>query len=121
MGDINPRPLLTKEQADAWEDGWSLAHEAARCGHARANWKDPNWGTPEYKGDEKCEACAAVAKARAEAFEEAARWHDAQRQPWSELAHSIRYGPSDKLTSALERRDHHEESAAAIRAAKDKP
>ena len=41
-----------------------LDYEPAKCGHARANWKDPNWGTPDYKGEEKCEACAAVAAAR---------------------------------------------------------
>lgn len=44
-----------------FEEGWSVAHEPALCGHARANWKDPNFGTPEYDGDERCEFCAALA------------------------------------------------------------
>ncbi len=51
----------TKETEEkAWEEGWSLAHEPAKCGHARANYKDPKWGTSEYQGDEKCEACAQI-------------------------------------------------------------
>ncbi len=44
------------------EAGWAHAHEPARCGHARGNCKDPNYGTPEYDGDERCEVCALVAK-----------------------------------------------------------
>ena len=42
------------------EAAWSLAHEPAKCGHARANCKDPKFGTPEYEGNEKCEFCAAL-------------------------------------------------------------
>ena len=50
-----------REKADnAWNEAWDLAHEPARCGHVRANYKDPKFGTPEYKGNEKCEACAEV-------------------------------------------------------------
>jgi len=44
-----------------FEQGWMASHENAPCGHARANWKDPNYGTPEYDGDERCEFCAALA------------------------------------------------------------
>lgn len=39
------------------EEVWDAAHEAAPCGHARANYKDPKYGTPEYKGEERCEVC----------------------------------------------------------------
>ncbi len=39
------------------ERGWNLAHEPAKCGHARANYKDPDFGTPDYGGNEKCEVC----------------------------------------------------------------
>ena len=58
--------LTDEAQMAAWEEGWSLAHEPARCGHARANWKDPNWGTAEYEGAEKCEFCEAVEALRAD-------------------------------------------------------
>ena len=55
-----------REQAfNAYCEGWDVAHEPARCGHARANYKDPEFGTPEYKGNEKCEACAEVEALRA--------------------------------------------------------
>ena len=43
-----------------YNGGFEIAHEPAPCGHARGNWKDPVYGTPEYDGDERCEACAAV-------------------------------------------------------------
>ena len=41
-------------------DGWDVAHEPAPCGHARANWKDPKYSTPEYEGEERCEFCDAL-------------------------------------------------------------
>ncbi len=44
----------------AFDEGFQMAHDPAKCGHARANYKDPAWGTPEYAGNEQCEACAAV-------------------------------------------------------------
>lgn len=47
-----------------FRDGWELAHEPAECGHARANWKDPKFGTPDYRGQERCEFCDALAAAR---------------------------------------------------------
>ena len=56
--------LLADEREKAAQFEWNLAHEPAKCGHARANWKDPQWGTPEYKGHEKCEACQAIAAER---------------------------------------------------------
>lgn len=60
--------LLADEREKAKLEGeefmWNLAHEPARCGHARANWKDPEWGTPAYKGHEKCEACQTIAVER---------------------------------------------------------
>ena len=37
-------------------------HAPASCGHARANWKDPKFGTPEYRGEEQCEVCVLVAE-----------------------------------------------------------
>ena len=43
-----------------FDEGFTMAHENAPCGHARANLKDPNFGTPEYDGDERCEFCAAL-------------------------------------------------------------
>ena len=48
------------------EAAWNLAHEPAKCGHARANYKDPKWGTPEYDGDEKCEFCVALRESGAQ-------------------------------------------------------
>jgi uncharacterized protein YuzE len=38
------------------------ATNPAACGHARANWKDPKWGTSEYRGEERCEFCEALTK-----------------------------------------------------------
>jgi hypothetical protein len=49
-----------------FREGWRLAHEPARCGHARANYKDPKYGTLEYQGDEKCEACSLFAELQKE-------------------------------------------------------
>jgi len=46
------------------KEAWKIAHEPAKCGHARANWKDPKYGTPEYDGDERCEVCAEVERLR---------------------------------------------------------
>ena len=43
-----------------FERGWMAAHENAPCGHARANWKDPKYGTREYEGEERCEFCDAT-------------------------------------------------------------
>ncbi len=51
---------LRKRAYNAYSEGWATAHEPAPCGHARANHKDPEFGTPEYKGNEKCEACTEV-------------------------------------------------------------
>ena len=61
MSDID---LTDPKQRAAWEDGWELAHEPARCGHARANYKDPNYGTADYRGEEKCEFCSGVERGR---------------------------------------------------------
>jgi hypothetical protein len=58
-------------------DGFQQAHEPARCGHARGNWKDPKYGTPEYKGDERCEVCELVKALR-------------KRKPEAELKHVLR-------------------------------
>ncbi len=44
-----------------FDEGFTMAHEPAGCGHARANWKDPDYGTTDYSGNEKCEFCAALA------------------------------------------------------------
>ena len=56
---------------DTFEKGWTTAHEPAKCGHARANWKDPQFGTTEYAGNERCEFCDAITayRARIEALE----------------------------------------------------
>src|SRR5258708_1887157 len=48
-----------------YAEAWDLAHSPAKCGHARANWKDPKYGTPEYQGDERCEVCALIAESYA--------------------------------------------------------
>lgn len=66
---ISKVDLTDPVQMTAWEEGWNLAHEPAKCGHARANYKDPNFGTPEYRGDEKCEFCAALAAKIADAID----------------------------------------------------
>jgi hypothetical protein len=57
------RALYAAAKQGGWEEGWDRAHEPAKCGHARANYKDPKYGTPEYKGEEECEFCAALAAA----------------------------------------------------------
>ena len=41
--------------------GWAAGHEPAACGHARANRKDPMFGTQEYEGNEHCEVCELIA------------------------------------------------------------
>lgn len=51
--------IIAQAIREAEQRIWSLAHDPAKCGHARANYKDPNYGTPEYHGDEKCDACEA--------------------------------------------------------------
>lgn len=38
--------------------GWDMAHESLLCGHARANLRDPKYGTTAYQGEERCEMCA---------------------------------------------------------------
>ena len=47
---------------NGYGDGWHAAHEAAPCGHAHVHWRDPNWGTPDYDGDETCDVCDAEAE-----------------------------------------------------------
>lgn len=56
---IELRPLTDPpdDYTIGWIHAWELAHDTAGCGHARANWKDPKYGTPEYDGDERCEVC----------------------------------------------------------------
>lgn len=49
-----------------FERGWALAHESAKCGHARANWRDSNYGSEAYSGDEKCEVCAEMERLKAD-------------------------------------------------------
>jgi len=42
--------------------GFELAHESAKCGHARANYRDPNYKPRDTECDSsKCEFCAALA------------------------------------------------------------
>jgi hypothetical protein len=45
------------EARDQWYSGWQTAHESAPCGHARANIRDPKFGTWDYQGEERCEMC----------------------------------------------------------------
>ena len=71
---VSDRALLSPADAlllRAEEVGWDRAHESATCGHARANYRDPQWGTPEYAGNERCEFCDAVSalQARIESLE----------------------------------------------------
>jgi hypothetical protein len=48
--------------------GFELAHELAKCGHARANYRDPNYKKGDTECDSsKCEFCVAIAQQRAEA------------------------------------------------------
>lgn len=65
---------------------WDTAHEPAKCGHARANWKDPKYGTPEYDGDERCEVCAEIERLR-EALE---FYADKQNYVSGELWHALK-------------------------------
>lgn len=51
---------LNAEYQRGYSEGWDVAHEPAPCGHARANWKDPEYGTDDYKGNEVCEFCDAL-------------------------------------------------------------
>lgn len=55
------RQTIRDYVAAAEQRGWDLAHEPAKCGHARANYKDPKYGTPDYQGEEECEFCTALA------------------------------------------------------------
>jgi hypothetical protein len=57
------RALYAAAKQAGWEEGWDRAHEPAKCGHARANYKDPKYGTSKYAGEEECEFCAALAAA----------------------------------------------------------
>lgn len=56
-----------RDEVEIFHEGFATAHENAGCGHARANWRDPNYGTDNYRGEERCEFCDALTKARAEA------------------------------------------------------
>ncbi len=61
-GDICKKWLdsLSPERQAEWIGfgrGWQMAHESAGCGHARANWRDPKYGTLDYDGAEFCEMC----------------------------------------------------------------
>ena len=63
--DLRLKNLLPREQQirnEGFDEAWDICHEASECGHARANRKDPKYGTPEYKGEEKCEFCEKLAK-----------------------------------------------------------
>lgn len=53
-------PEVQQAYLKGHRDGSDLAHEPAKCGHARANYKDPSFGTPAYQGNERCEFCEAV-------------------------------------------------------------
>ncbi len=71
------------DYARGYRDGWATAHEPASCGHARANWKDPLFGTPQYRGQEKCEICEA-APSKSEAVADAERLKLADKlENWS--------------------------------------
>ena len=43
-------------------DGFELAHESAKCGHARANYRDPKYirGMSTESDSSKCEFCEAL-------------------------------------------------------------
>lgn len=62
-GPIPPtEPTHERLAREAAEATWRRAHEPAKCGHARVHWRDPKYGTPDYRGEEKCEVCEALRK-----------------------------------------------------------
>jgi hypothetical protein len=98
-------PIYLKHLARAIEQaearGWSLAHGAAQCGHARANYKDPLYGTAEYQGNERCEACAAEARGFAAGIEKAAKIADDYYNRW-QFADSECRGDVLRCSSTIE-------------------
>ena len=64
QGVLRPLTDPPDDYTQGWNDAWEVAHSPAQCGHARANWKDPKFGTPEYDGDERCEVCSEVRRLR---------------------------------------------------------
>ncbi len=51
--------------------GFEAAHELMSCGHSRGDFRDSQYGTPEYAGNEKCIGCQkieAVAAAERERY-----------------------------------------------------
>jgi hypothetical protein len=55
-------PALEQQLIQKWTEGFELAHELAKCGHARANYRDPNYKTSDAECDSsKCEFCEAIA------------------------------------------------------------
>ena len=51
--------------------GFEGAHALMKCGHARGDYRDPEYGTTAYAGNEKCVGCQSVEQAKLEAFLEA--------------------------------------------------
>lgn len=47
---------------ELYNAGFEDAHELRPCGHSRGDFRDPLYGTPEYKGNERCVACDQIAK-----------------------------------------------------------
>lgn len=37
--------------------GFEEAHQLRGCGHSVGDFRDPNYGTDKYKGEEKCVGC----------------------------------------------------------------
>lgn len=56
-GDL--RYSMAERDIKARTEGFELAHELAKCGHARANYRDPNYKSGDTECDSsKCEFCA---------------------------------------------------------------
>ena len=103
--------LLAAEQR-----AWDLAHSPAKCGHARANWKDPRYGTPEYQGEERCEVCEQVTRAERRGLERAARLRDAASKFGARVFERERGWESETGTDLAEARDALTAAIRALRA-----
>ena len=52
-------------RAEGWVEGFELAHDLAKCGHARGNYRDPNYKRGDAECDSsKCACCEEIKKAR---------------------------------------------------------
>jgi len=64
LGDVND-PFYV-ESVRLENVGFEAAHELCACGHSRGDYRDPQYGTDAYAGNEKCVGCETNFQARAE-------------------------------------------------------